>query len=721
MLRTLIAIALAVLIVIPSFATNGDHENVEFAGSLYNYWDTTYDVVVEGDYAYVATGVSGFQVVNISDLEDMYVTGCCEIEWGEKTYNIALFGNYAYVVDKYQGFWVIDIQDPSNPFVVHYRNVSYNPLAARVSEGYLYIINNRGLYIYNLSDPENPSYIGNVVTTGDAVNLEIAGNYAYVADESSLQIIDISNPEDSQIIGSYTTDGVSENLIYDVSVSESYAYVINGACGLRILDISDPTNPNEIGSYSNISSVTDIVVSGDYLYATFGWDGVGVIDVSDPINPNFVGGYDTPGITTELFVTDDYIYVTDGGRGVLSIMGGLRVLNSSDPTSLFEVGSINTKGSIQTISLDDNYAYLACELDGLHIADVSDPANPYEVSVCEIDGRVVGVAISGNFACLADMYNGLWVIDISDPEIPFIVSAVQLTESSCVTVSGEFAYVGCDPSWGGDGLHIINISDPTNPVDIGTWINYDDKIHEIEIIDNYAFLASSRIPVIDILVPIIPYQAYTIAGTGADAIDISGDFLYTPEYIYLIERLDHPVMVGQFDAGDRTNDVKVDGTNVFVVDRFDGLRIFDASDPLNPVEAGFYDTHGQAFNVEIADDYAFVGDYYSLRILDYSQATSDINNSQTIETPTKFSINSAYPNPFNPLMNVSIALPETGNLKVTIHNIMGQEVATLASGQHSAGIHNFVFNGSDLPSGTYFIHASFPRESTQVMKVSLVK
>jgi Secretion system C-terminal sorting domain/Immune inhibitor A-like, MAM domain/Carboxypeptidase regulatory-like domain len=89
--------------------------------------------------------------------------------------------------------------------------------------------------------------------------------------------------------------------------------------------------------------------------------------------------------------------------------------------------------------------------------------------------------------------------------------------------------------------------------------------------------------------------------------------------------------------------------------------------------------------------------------------------------PTSFAMGTAYPNPFNPTANVSISLPEAANLTISVFNVMGQQVATLASGQYQAGVHNFVIDGSNLSSGLYFIQAQVPGELHNVQKITLMK
>ncbi len=91
------------------------------------------------------------------------------------------------------------------------------------------------------------------------------------------------------------------------------------------------------------------------------------------------------------------------------------------------------------------------------------------------------------------------------------------------------------------------------------------------------------------------------------------------------------------------------------------------------------------------------------------------------EIPSEYSISGIYPNPFNPAISISISLPEQSWLELTVTNILGQQVDVLAKGSFDACYHNFTFNGSNLSSGIYFIHANVPGKMKKMRKVVLMK
>ena len=59
--------------------------------------------------------------------------------------------------------------------------------------------------------------------------------------------------------------------------------------------------------------------------------------------------------------------------------------------------------------------------------------------------------------------------------------------------------------------------------------------------------------------------------------------------------------------------------------------------------------------------------------------------------------------PFNPQTVVPFVVDRPAELKLSVYDVLGREVARLADGVLDAGRHEVVFDASALPSGTYLI------------------
>ncbi|MCB2211743.1 T9SS type A sorting domain-containing protein [bacterium] len=100
--------------------------------------------------------------------------------------------------------------------------------------------------------------------------------------------------------------------------------------------------------------------------------------------------------------------------------------------------------------------------------------------------------------------------------------------------------------------------------------------------------------------------------------------------------------------------------------------------------------------------------------------TADVAETSS-SLPADYALSDAWPNPFNSSTSVTLSLPETAEVKVTAFNVMGQNVATLASGRMNAGAHTLTFDAHELASGVYFIRAEIPGQLNELRKVMLVR
>jgi flagellar hook assembly protein FlgD len=93
---------------------------------------------------------------------------------------------------------------------------------------------------------------------------------------------------------------------------------------------------------------------------------------------------------------------------------------------------------------------------------------------------------------------------------------------------------------------------------------------------------------------------------------------------------------------------------------------------------------------------------------DFTPGTIMIRHSTDIATddngllPTSLDLAQNFPNPFNPTTTVSFSLPEKARVRVEVYNLLGQNVATLADADFTAGNHSITWDATGTPSGLYF-------------------
>ena len=339
-----------------------------------------------------------------------------------------------------------------------------------------------------------------------------SGMYALVTSSGGtggVQIIDITDPANPLPASSFhddetiTVNGIpktfdklqgARGIATPTIDSKTYVLIAaNGDDGIQIVDITDPANPLPVSSFGDgdafdkLDGAFDITTakigSGTYAIATAYHDnGVQIINITDPANP----------VPVASFVHGDTVTV-----------------NGSERT----FGKLKHPEGITTTTIgSDTYALVAAyQSDGVQIINITDPANPVPASSFG-DGHTVTVngvrktfgelggangittaKIGPDTYALVTAYDddGVQIINITDPANP--VPAASLDNGKTVAgktidqLGGAFGIdtiaVGSDmyalvASMDGNGVQIIDITDPTHPVpaaSVGRGDSFDGK------------------------------------------------------------------------------------------------------------------------------------------------------------------------------------------------------------------------------------------------------
>ena len=100
--------------------------------------------------------------------------------------------------------------------------------------------------------------------------------------------------------------------------------------------------------------------------------------------------------------------------------------------------------------------------------------------------------------------------------------------------------------------------------------------------------------------------------------------------------------------------------------------------------------------------------YYQIEAVNQGEASQRFGPiSVKVSPPNTFTLGQNFPNPFNPTTTIRYELPLSGEVRLVVFNILGQEVVTLVDAQQSAGFHTVTWNGVNqarqhIASGVYF-------------------
>jgi photosystem II stability/assembly factor-like uncharacterized protein len=101
--------------------------------------------------------------------------------------------------------------------------------------------------------------------------------------------------------------------------------------------------------------------------------------------------------------------------------------------------------------------------------------------------------------------------------------------------------------------------------------------------------------------------------------------------------------------------------------------------------------------------------------------TSTFVSHNNSTSPAKFELSQNYPNPFNPNTTIKYSIPITSKVRLTVYNLLGEEVEVLVNDIQNIGIYEVTFNANVLTSGVYFYRINAGNKYSEVKKMLLIK
>ena len=267
-----------------------------------------------------------------------------------------------------------------------------------------------------------------------------------------------------------------------------------------------------------------------------------------------------------------------------------------------------------------DYVYVGTYMhDWMKVWDVTDSGAPVLTDSLQMDARRINdVKIHPNNRVAivtregaSNRRNGMVLLDLANPAHPTVLSEYEETLTGGVhnvwILGDEDLVYACHN--GTSDIHIIDISDPANPVEVGRWgLDKQGKtLHDVIVQDGYAYLSYWNDGVI-----MLDVGAGTHRGTPREPAFVS-QFKYPIGNTHVAWRHGRYLFLGDeiFPPGwDSESPIEARGF----------IHVVDYSDIENPVEVAWYEVpEAGAHNVWAEGDRLYVGYYQAgLRVLDIS-------------------------------------------------------------------------------------------------------
>ena len=141
---------------------------------------------------------------------------------------------------------------------------------------------------------------------------------------------------------------------------------------------------------------------------------------------------------------------------------------------------------------------------------------------------------------------------------------------------------------------------------------------------------------------------------------------------------------------------------------------------LTPTTSNF--TYPQSVFVDSPNGHIWITDFSNHRVMrfDVSSLTS-VGETEKISSLQDFFLNQNYPNPFNAETQISFSTNSTGDVVLSVYNLLGQKVIILFDGIATANTtYSITFDAKNLPSGIY-LYSIRTENGVEVKRMCLLK
>ena len=302
---------------------------------------------------------------------------------------VGVLGDYAYIAAGQAGLQVVDISDPRNPRLaltldtVKYAEairVASIPQGTGVVDIAFVVEGTEGVTTYDITDPEN-SYSfdqGTTAVDGNGLFVELPDDptdpyVVYLAESwKGLRIFE-SDPTTPGLLRYNGVFSQTRGYAKGVTVHDGFAFVADDEMGLAVLDVRDRTLGvvGVVASCDTRGLAKSVDREGDYLFIADWENGLVVMELREegtppvPV-PYVVAGLDLPGRCRSIVVRDGIAFIASQDAGVSFV-------DVSHPESPVSLGRVVTTFSTGLAVSNSGLLLVTDEVEGLIVLDWGRP------------------------------------------------------------------------------------------------------------------------------------------------------------------------------------------------------------------------------------------------------------------------------------------------------------------------------------------------------------
>ncbi|MCI0394570.1 MAG: PKD domain-containing protein [Chloroflexi bacterium] len=272
-------------------------------------------------------------------------------------------------------------------------------------------------------------------------------------------------------------------------------------------------------------------------------------------------------------------------------------------------------GAVNAVTRAGSYSYIGHGPRVVVLDTTTNPAEPQVIGYSSPLDAVVSDLFQQGSILYALGGGNLTLLNVSNPASPMPVGFYDTPGVGVnIVVSGTLAYIAERQIWTGTtfeygGLRILDVSDPTNPVELG-YFDSDGSADAVAVLGNYAYLGKTsgtvEVVVLNVSNPANPVEVNDLNTNGSvRGLALANNYLYVAQSsqdltVYSLANPAAPAFAGNYVVIGTPGDLTVDNDRAYVTAGTAGVRILNVADPANISEVAAYDVPGPEMAVRVS-------------------------------------------------------------------------------------------------------------------------
>jgi len=305
----------------------------------------------------------------------------------------------------------------------------------------------------------------------------------------------------------------------------------------------------------------------------------------------------------------------ENNRAFVTVGEYLELYDISSIESPVMISRFKCRKRVSTMEVEDNIVYIGCIDNTISVIDISNQSNPIEMGFLQSSQFAYRFKVAHPYLYSFTL-DTLTIYDISNPTEFIVVGDLPLQYILSVKVIGNTIFsITRNNNYTEYYFRIFDASNPETVVELGSCQISCVFGVCIAIEGNYAYLAcANEVKIVDISNYSFPQHVSSIAISGnVNDLDIYGSLLHVVQEnrglrLFDVSDILDPIELGCYDTGYFAMESTSNGSNTLLAHLCNGLLSINTDNPNSPFLIGNFGPQHGARNVALHDSMLFLAD-----------------------------------------------------------------------------------------------------------------